>query len=194
MQTTSLPIVVKGINLEITPALEAHVRSKARKLERMFGDHPTASVEAVLRTGKEGHVAEITLYLGGYVLRGESCTPDMYHSINRAMERIEGQLRKFKTRLTKRMRDERSKLALATWEDEDSGDRRPVEDQADERDLEIVRTKRFVVKPMTVDEAVLQMELLGHDFFVFADAESDELNVVYRRKDGRYGLLQPVYG
>lgn len=195
MQTASLPIVVKGINLEVTPALEAHVRSKARKLERMFSNHSTASVEAVLRTGKEGHVAEITFYVGGYVLRGESRTPDMYQSINKAMDRIEGQLRKFKTKLSKKLRDQRSKIAFADAQDETSDAAWIAEaDQADDKAPEIVRTKRFVVKPMSVDEAVMQMELLGHDFFVFVDAETNEFNIVYKRQDGRYGLLQPIYG
>jgi len=194
MQTASLPIVVKGINLEVTPALEAHVRTKARKLERMFANHSTVSLEVALRTGKEGHIAEITLYVGGYVLRGESRTPDMYHSINKAMERIEGQLRKFKTKLSKKLRDDRLKIDFAAWEDEGVGAERPAEADADGKAPEIVRTKRFVVKPMSVDEAVMQMELLGHDFFVFANADTDEVNVVYKRQDGSYGLLQPVVG
>lgn len=185
----SLPVIVKGKNVDVTPALESHVRAKVQKVERMFANHPTASVEAVLRTGKEGHVAEITFHVGGYMLRGESTTDDMYYSINQAMERIEGQLRKFKTKLTRKLREEKYKLD-AEWSD-------PVgsaQDDVSASDApEIVRTKRFILKPMSADEALMQMELLGHDFFVFTNAETDQVNVLYKRKDGRYGILETVY-
>ena len=160
MQTMSLPVVVKGKNVEVTPALENHVRSKVQKVERMFANHPTASVEAVLRTGKEGHVAEITFQVGGYMLRGESTTDDMYTSINRAMERIEGQLRKFKTKLNRKLREEKYRVG-AEWSE------RPEPALADDPAgvaPEIVRTKRFILKPMSADEFVMQMELLGARF------------------------------
>jgi ribosomal subunit interface protein len=191
MQTASLPVVVKGKNIAVTPALEQHVRAKAAKLERIFANHPAANVEAVLRTEKDGHIAEITLYVGGYVLRGESRTPDMYHSINKSFERIEGQLRKFKTKLTKKLREEKVRSG-ATIHD-DAGEFANGTESS-RLEAKIVRRKRFMMKPMTVDEAVMQMELLGHDFFLFANAETDEVNVVYKRKDGKYGLLEPMRG
>lgn len=184
MKATTIPVIVKGKNVDVTPALENHVRTKAQKLDRMFANHPTASVEAVLSIGKEGHVAEITFYVGGYVLRGEASSDDMYYSINLAMDRIEGQLRKFKTKLTRKLREDKHKFA--GWSSLAQGD----EEGEFEETPEIVRTKRFTLKPMTVDEAVLQMELLGHDFFVFNNAETNQVNVLYRRKDGRYGILE----
>lgn len=188
MNTKTVPVIVKGKNVDVTPALENHVRTKVQKVERMFANHPTASVEAMLSTGKEGHVAEITFHVGGYMLRGESTTGDMYHSINQAMERIEGQLRKFKTKLTKKLR-EKNKLDAAEWSGGlAQGDEASVANDAPE----IVRTKRFILKPMSVDEAVLQMELLGHDFFVFNNAETNQINVLYKRRDGRYGILEAI--
>lgn len=190
MRTMSLPVVVKGKNVEVTPALESHVRAKVQKVERMFANHPTASVEAVLSTGKEGHVAEITFHVGGYMLRGESRSEDMYHSINKAMERIEGQLRKFKTKLTRKLRDEKYKPDVVAWSDHAEP---ALENDPGSIAPEIVRTKRFILKPMSADEAVMQMELLGHDFFVFTNADTDQVNVLYKRKDGRYGVLEPVY-
>jgi putative sigma-54 modulation protein len=114
------------------------------------------------------------------ILRGEEETQDMYSSIDLVVEKLERQIEKFKTRLTKALRRESQKESGLI-----------LEEQAEDEELKVVKVKRFAVKPMNVDEAVLQMNLLGHNFFVFTNAETDEINVVYRRKDGNYGLIVP---
>jgi len=197
-------VSISGKNLDLTPSLERHVHEKMKKLERIFGDHQAVTIDTVLYTGKAGMTAEITVHAGGYVLRGESTTSDMYRSINEAVDRIEGQVRKLKTRAAKRLHDgakpweaesPRSApldLGRAGGPGESSGE--GLGEWLKAPPVAVAKTKRFVVKPMDVAEAAMQMELLGHDFFVFTDAETFEVRVLYRRKDGTYGLIEPVIG
>lgn len=198
VQFVERQVSVAGKNLDLTPALERHVRTKVKKIERIFADHPAVTIDAVLRTGKEGMTAEITVYVGGYVLRGESTTQDMYHSVNEAVSKIEGQIRKLKTRTSKRVLG-----SARPWENGAPDGAAAIEAADPEAQSDawlkatpvpIAKTKRFVLKPMDASEAAMQMELLGHDFFVFVDDETFEVKVLYKRKDGAYGLIEPVVG
>jgi len=174
-------VSISGKNLEITEALRSYVDKKISKLDKYLDDNRTASAEVMLRIERGIHIAEVTVNLSGVLLRGEGKTGDMYTSIDSAVDRIERQFNKFKSRIWKKHGPKISEMqAPAAYGEELASPR-------------IVRTKRFALKPMDVEEAVMQMELLGHDFFVFRDADSGEVSVVYRRRDGNYGLIESEF-
>ncbi|HHW55640.1 MAG: ribosome-associated translation inhibitor RaiA [bacterium] len=173
-------ITVKGKNIAVTPALRQYVEKKLSKLERYFENIDEAI--ATLSVEKERHIVEVTVPLnGGMLLRGEEETNDMYASVDLVMEKLERQIEKYKTKIARKMKDGKL-LDLAAGQE-----------KAAEEEPRLVRTKRFAMKPMPVEEAILQMNLLGHDFFVFSNAETEEVNVVYRRRDGNYGLIEPIF-
>lgn len=178
-----MKIIVKGKNVEVTPALKEYVEKKVGKIEKYFeGELREATVTLILE--KDLHKVEVTIPLDGYILRGEEATKDMYGSIDNVVEKLERQVRKYKTRINRKLKNH-SVLDLV-----------PNGTNVADNDFEpsIVRTKRFAVKPMPEEEAVLQMDLLGHNFFVFLNADTEEVNVVYKRKDGNYGLIEPELG
>lgn len=183
MLKTQIPITISGKNIRVTPALEEHASNKLEKTLRRFDAHQAVRADVVLRTQKRGQIAEITVMIGGYFLRGESASPDMYYSINEAVSRIEGQLRKFKAK-TSRKSNGNGKYAGIFPDTVREYQDTPI----------IAKKKSFVLKPMSEEEAVLQMELLGHDFFIFTRDDNFEVNVLYRRKDGNYGLIEPIVG
>lgn len=170
-----MQLAVRGKNLEVTNALRDYVEKKVGKLERFIDQPVNAQVNLYVERGK--HVVEVTASLNGMLLRGEEATGDMYASIDLVSEKLEKQLLKYKARFKKRGKENGiSEEALA-----------PIT----EAEGMLVKTKRFTVKPLSVDEAIVQMNLLSHDFFVFSNADTDRVNVLYRRKDGNYGLLEP---
>jgi len=179
-----LKIQVKGKGMQVTPALKEYAEKKVGKIKKYFeGELREATVTLVVE--KEMHRVEVTIPLDGYILRGEEETTDMYTSIDNVVEKLERQVRKYKTRINKQIKD-LSVLDLVP-DNEKSNYEVPPEPQ-------IVKTKRFAFKPMPEEEAVLQMDLLGHNFFVFLNADTEEVNVVYKRKDGNYGLIEPELG
>ena len=166
-----------GKGMEVTESLKARVEKKLGKFERYFRDEPEASVLFRQQKGAR-NIVEITISTGGVILRAEESSNDMYLSIDHAVDKLESQLRRHRTKLEKRIRtSELEPVAEA-----------PV---YEEQSYDIVRTKKFSVKPMGVEDAITQMELLGHDFFLFMNEENETMNVLYRRHDGSYGLLQP---
>lgn len=168
-------IITRGKNIEVTDALKTHVEKKIGKIERYFDENTEAQV--TLSVVKDTHAVDATLNLkGGLLLRGEVKSPDMYASIDMVAEKLERQIRKYKTRINRKSRQ------LSANGDND----RPDPDEP-----KIVKTKRFAIKPMLPDEAVLQMNLLEHDFYIFVNAETNKTNVVYRRKDANFGLIEP---
>ena len=176
-----MKIKVRGQNIEVTNALKSHVEKRIGKLERYFQENTEAQV--TLTVIKDQHIIEVTVFLnGGLLLRAEEKTGDMYASIDQVVEKLERQTRKYKTRVNRKSREVSIK--------DINGSHSPKQEQEDEYP-KIVKTKRFALKPMMVDEAVLQMDLLGHDFFVFKDGETNETCVVYKRNDGNYGLIEP---
>lgn len=180
----SMQVVVKGKNLEVTPALRMYVEKKIVKFEKFLNGDQEVLAEVTLRTEREQHIAELTMDLNGLILRGEGNTSDMYASIDDSVDRIERQFSKFKTRIQRRIQGPKiSEIPVPTSSDQES----------EAKEAKIVRTKRFAFKPMSVEEAVMQMELLGHSFFVFSNAGNDEVNVVYKRRDGNYGLIEPEF-
>lgn len=175
-------IEVRGKNIEVTEALKDYVEKRLSKLEKFIEDVRVAQV--TLSVEGESHKVEVTIPLNGVILRGEEETEDMYSSIDLVVDKLEKQIDKYKTKLYRRYRGIGFRKSLVN-ELESSGE--PVEQ------FKIVRTKRFALKPMDVEEAVMQMNLLGHNFFVFFNSATDEVNVVYRRNDGNFGLIEPHF-
>ena len=166
---------VRGKNIEITPSLKDYVEKRVGKITKYFDE--VGEISVLLTVSKGRHIVEVTVPIpGGVLLRGEEATMDMYTSIDLVVEKLERQIRKQKTRLAKRFR---------------GGGFKEEAVQEEEGEFPLVKTKRFVVKPMDVQEAIMQMNLLNHNFFVFRNAESEEINVVYRRTDGKYALIEP---
>lgn len=177
---------VRGENIEVTPAIREYAEKKVHKLERYFKDVPDATAYVNLKVYPDKTAkAEVTIPLSFLVLRAEETTDDLYKSIDFVVDKLERQVRKYKTKINRKSR-EKGFEGLAAQADA------PVEEpvQDAEPELEIVRSKRVDLKPMDSEEAVLQMNMLGHDFFIYTDAETMETSIVYRRNDGRYGLLE----
>jgi len=175
---------VKGRNLEVSDAIRSYAEQKLAKLDRQLQD-PRVELELAVERNPSiaaNHVAEATIWTNGPVLRAREASSDMRASIDQLVEKLERQV----TRYRKQGRARRRKAARTNGPLEDAT---PV--VADEAEPLIVKTKQFTVKPMTPEDAVLQLELIGHDFFVFRSADSGEVNVVYRRRDGNYGLIEP---
>ena len=170
-----------GKNIDITDGLKKSVEQKLGKLERYFT--PETDIIVTLSVEKERQKIEVTIPVKGNIIRSEQESSDMYVSIDLVEEVIERQLRKYKTKLIARHQgghDFRQEFI-----DDDNA--------LDIDDIQIVRTKRFGIKPMFPEDACIQMELLGHAFYVFSNAETDEVNVVYKRKNGTYGLIEPEF-
>jgi len=177
-----MQVAVRGKNIEITKALREYVEKKLGKIEK-FVDHPIKA-QANLYVERGRHIIEVTAELNGWILRGEEATGDMYASIDLVADKLEKQVQRYRARLRRRTGATAAEAAVASAEEQDLGA---------ELDAKVVKTKRFPVKPVTVDEAILQMDLLSHDFFVFVNSDTGKVNVLYRRHDGDYGLLVPEY-
>ena len=173
-------LVISGKNIDITEGLRSAVEEKIGKLERYFVD--STEVHVTLSTEKNRQKIEVTIPMKGSIIRAEETSTDMYVSIDLVEEVIERQLRKYKNKLI----DKAQNAAHLNQEFID-------EDIEDEEEINIIRSKKFAMKPMDPEEACVQMELLGHNFFVFRNADTDEVNVVYKRKGNTYGLIEPEY-
>ena len=172
-------ITITGRNIELTDGIKDAVESKLSKLEKYFTSD--TDVYVTLSVEKERQKIEVTIPIKGHIIRSEQVSNDMYVSIDLVEEVIERQLRKYRTKLVAKQQVEVSNFNQEFLDAEDE----------DDEEIRIVRSKRFGVKPMYPEDACVQMELSGHDFFVFRNAETDEVNVVYRRKGNTYGLIEP---
>lgn len=181
--------VIRGHNLQVTDALRDFIERKLSKLERYFDN--SAKVEALVSLDvlKDEHKVEVTIPFPGLLVRAEELSEDMYASVDLVVEKLERQIRKYKTRVNRRSRQDTG--FRNTIKENASNKNIPVATVEEDDDYEIVRTKRFNLKPMDTEEAILQMELLGHNFFVYTNAVTDQVNVIYRRKDGKVGLIEP---
>lgn len=172
-------ITITGKNIELTEGIKDAVNDKLGKLEKYFT--PDTDVYVTLGVEKERQKIEVTIPLKGHIIRSEQVSSDMYVSIDLVEEVIERQLKRYRTKLVAKQQNAVVNFNQDYLEETDEND----------EEIKIVRTKRFGSKPMYPEDACVQMELLGHDFFVFCNAESDEVNVVYRRKGNTYGLIEP---
>lgn len=183
----SMTIAVRGKNIDVTPALKDYVAKRVGKITKYFDGASLGEITAILTVSKGRHIVEVTVPINGILLRGEEATPDMYASIDLVIEKLEKQIEKYKTKLSRKLKGGSFKTEFIPAASLSSVA------AANDDEFNIVKTKRFAVKPMAVDEAVMQMNLINHDFYVFANADTEEVNVVYRRKDGRYGLIEPEF-
>lgn len=169
---------VKGRNLEITPAIRAYAQEKLNRLTRYLENIVTMHV--VLSLAKHRQIAEVTLHVRDLTIRAEEESDDLYSSIDLVAEKLERQILRYKERIVTHPGRGGAREARAAAP-------APVV----EEEPQVVKTKRFAVKPAEVEEAILQMDLLGHSFYVFRNARTEEVNVLYRRRDGHYGLIEP---
>mgnify|MGYP003297793313 CR=1 FL=1 len=174
-----MKFIIVGTNIELTPGLKGAVEDKLSKLDKYF--NPDTEVHVTLSVEKERQKIEVTIPVKGSIIRSEQVSNDMYVSIDLVEEAIERQLIKYRTKIiSKKMNAAMNFKAEYLEEPED-----------DDEEIKIVRSKRYDLKPMYPEDACIQMELLGHDFFVFVNAETDEVNVVYKRKGNTYGIIEP---
>ncbi|MEN1967313.1 ribosome-associated translation inhibitor RaiA [Lentibacillus sp. N15] len=177
---------IRGENIEVTAPIRDYVQKKIGKLERYFDTTPTSDVHVNLSVYNDEQRIEVTIPMTNLLLRAEVQHIDLYAAIDLVVDKLERQIRKYKTKVNRKFRQNSApKHVFAELEKE------AIHDQFDEDEIDIVRTKRFNLKPMDSEEAVLQMDMLGHAFYVFTNAVSGDTNVVYRRKDGKYGLIEP---
>ncbi|MBU5454362.1 ribosome hibernation-promoting factor, HPF/YfiA family [Caproiciproducens sp. MSJ-32] len=177
-----MKVSVIAKNTTATPALKEMMEKKLSKIKKYFNFDVEAKVKFSVQKDKQR--VEVTIPFNGIILRAEEETEDMYKSIDLVVNKLERRIRKQRTKLSKRSHES---LRFPTYEDYNE------KDDVVETNGKVVKTKKFVIKPMTIDEAVLQMELLGHNFFVYEDADANKVSVVYKRNDGDYGLLEPEY-
>ena len=181
-----MQIIVKGRHMAVTDAIREYAEEKISKASKVF-DHNTMSAEVELYHEKnpsieKNQVAEVTVYTKGPVIRAKESATDMYAAIDLVSEKLETQFRRYKGKVKDRHSGKMAPPPVPAPE---------IPLEAEEEERTIVKTKVLQVKPMTAEEAILQMELLGHDFFVFTSAETELVNVLYRRRDGDYGLIEP---
>ena len=173
-------VTVIGKNINVTPALKEIVEKKISKLDKYF--EPETNARATFAVQKNRQIFEVTIPFNGVILRCEESTDDMYKSIDLVETKLERQIRKQRTKLHRRNNES---LRFGTLDE-------VALEEAEDRG-ELVRVKKFNIKPMNTEEAILQMELVEHNFFVYKDADTNNVNVIYKRKDGNYGLLEPDY-
>ncbi|PWM65151.1 MAG: ribosome-associated translation inhibitor RaiA [Clostridiales bacterium] len=176
-----MKLTITGKKFTVTDKISEKITEKLKKFDKYFDDEAVGNV--VLRSRKNVEIIEITIHYKGTMFRAEVEEETALNALDRAVDIIERQIRKNKTRLERRLKIgafDKVALADSQWKD------------AEEEDIRITRTKKFVVKPMTPDEAILQMNLLGHEFFLFNNSLTDDMCVVYKRKDDEYGLIEAV--
>ena len=173
-------ITITGRNIELTEGIKAAVKEKLSKLEKYFT--PDTDIFVTLSVEKERQKIEVTIPVKGRIIRSEQVSSDMYVSIDLVEEVIEKQLKKYRNKIASKKTEniENFRQEYLESEDDDDGE-----------EIKIVRSKKFGIKPMYPEDACVQMELLGHDFFVFRNAQTDEVNVVYKRKGNTFGLIEP---
>lgn len=172
-----MKFIITGRKIEVTDGMKARIFSKLGKLDKFFSDEPEAKV--TVSAVKDRHTVEVTIFDKGVMYRAEETDSDLYTAIDRIEDVIERQMRRHKTHLEKKLKKGAFDIPYEGTE--------PIE----EKEINVIKRKKFAFKPMGVEEAVLQMELLGHTFFVFNNADDDgRIAIVYKRKDGNYGLIE----
>lgn len=172
-----------GRRYDVTDKIKDYVEKKLGKLDKFFKDESEARV--VIGTIKDNDYIEATIYAGGMMYRAEASDREILAAIDKIVDVIERQIRKNKTRLEKKIkRDSMADNMLISGAAYTEGE--------ETKEFEVVKTKRFTVKPMSIEEAILQMNLLGHNFFIFKNHETDEMNIVYKRRDGKYAIIESI--
>ena len=170
-------IMITGRKFNLKDSFRDYAEQKMKKIQRIFGDE--ADVKITVTVEKEWQTVETTVKKDGVLYRAECSADRMEDAIDKTIDDLVRKLRKNKTRIEKKLRDVAPEIP------------EPISEEGEEGEIKIVKSKHFPIKPMDAEEAVLQMNLIGHQFFMFRNMDSGEINVVYRRKDGNYGLLAP---
>jgi putative sigma-54 modulation protein len=183
-------IVIKGRNVVVTEALENYIKKKLMKISR-FSDR-ISEIQVVLstqnsKTSGNSHKVEATTWINGKIIRAQEASPDMYASTDLVVDKLERRIKTFKGKLIERWRNTKEEETIGQEGASSEESEETFEGELSDR---IVRRKKLNISPMPIEEALLQMELLGHDFFIFINAETSEVNVVYVRKEGGYGLIE----
>jgi len=179
-----MKITLKGKHIEVTDAIRNYIEKRLNKIDRHF-DH-ILEVIVTLSVEKNRQIVEATLQASRALIRAEEETDDMYTSIDKVVDKLERQIQKYKEKYFQKPHPGTEKTGLANQEID-------AEDSEPDKIAKIVKTKRFAIKPMSVEEAAMQMDLLGHNFFVFANDNTNKVNVLYKRKDGNFGLIEPEF-
>ena len=177
-----MKFIISGKNIEVTEGIKAAIEEKLGRLDKYLVDDTIVNVTLSVQKGRQK--IEVTIPMKGHIIRAEEGSEDMYVSIDLVVDVIERQIRRYKKKLIDK---KQSALAFSQAFIEDE------EDTSYEDDIQIVKTKKFAMKPVNPEEACLQMEMLGHTFFVFLNSETEQVNVVYKRKNGTYGLIEPEF-
>lgn len=177
-----MKITITGRRLEVTEGIRNCIYKKLGKLEKFFQEEP--EVQATLSVEKERQTVEVTIFSKGVIYRAEETDPDLYMAIDRVVDIIERQMRKHKTHLEKKLKKEPLQVPYKSIHFE--------KEEPEEKEYKVVKTKKFDFKPMSVEEAILQMNLLGHQFYVFTNSDTNSTSVVYKRKDRNYGLIEGI--
>ncbi len=175
-----MKLTITATNIDMTKGLKEACEEKFSKLDRYFSDDTVATV--VLGVEKDEQVVEVTIPMKGHIIRAEQASSDMYVTIDMVVDVIEAQLKKYRQKLVTKQQNAES-LKKEFVEEVDT----------DDSEVKIIKSKKYGFKPMFPEDACVQMELLGHDFYVFSNAETDQVNVVYKRKDGNFGLIEPEF-
>ncbi len=181
-----MKIQIRGRNIEVTQALSEQISKKLEKLDRHLGQETEAHVSLSLE--KDLQRIEVTIQVYGMIVRAEEATADMYSSLDLVVEKLEKQMSRYKGRLQKRGRTSVSEISAAEAPPLEISTEKELEEE-----FQVVKSKKFAFKPMALEEAILQMELLGHNFYVFSNAETEQVNVIYKRNDGKIGLIEPEF-
>ncbi|MCD7951018.1 MAG: ribosome-associated translation inhibitor RaiA [Erysipelotrichaceae bacterium] len=174
-----MKVSIRGKNLAITPDIEKRVKKKLGILDKYFIMSDNVEAKVLIRDYPVGQKIEVTIPTEYVLLRAEVVDDDVYNALDQVIDKLEGQIRKYKTRLSRKSKDNKLAFNIASIQ--------PLDDE--EEDV-IVKTKTISPKPMDMEEAIMQMELIGHTFFVYKDTETDQISVVYKRHDGDYGLIE----
>ena len=179
-----MKIIFKGKHIEVTDAMRNYIEKRLNKIDRHF-DH-ILEVIVTLSVEKNRQIVEATLQASKALIRAEEETDDMYASIDKVVDKLERQIQKYKEKYFQKPHPGSGRKGLVN-------EGVNVEDSEPDRIVKIVKTKRFAIKPMSVEEAAMQMDLLGHNFFVFANDNTNKVNVLYKRRDGNFGLIEPEF-
>ena len=173
-------IIIRGCKIEVTDAMQSYAEEKIRKLEKYLENGENASATVVVKIHGHLHKVEVTIPLKNVMLRGEEEQEDFYAAIDVVVDKLERQIRKNKTRIQAKKNKEGKDFSFNFIDDSD----------IEEEEQKIEKRKKIEVKPMSEEEAILQMELLGHQFYLYKDSEKDKVALVYKRKDGNYGMIE----
>ena len=174
-----MEIIIHGDKLKITEAMKDYIEEKLEKLNKYLENSDNVRASVMVKVKNHEQRVEITIPLKAFILRSEESKEDFYAAVDKTIDKLERQIRKNKTRIMAKQGKTNRDFDLAAFKEEDSND-----------DKKILKRKKVEVKPMNEEEAILQMELLGHQFYMYKDSDTDQINVVYKRTDGNYGVIE----